>query len=205
MIDMNTKHCKYCNQDKDINQFRIRIDKRIKCKGELIYRNNICFECEAKRTKERRERIKHTPEYKEYHRVNSMEYYRRNREKVLARERNRKSNPKHKQYMRDYIKRNYKVIKEQQAVRGKKWQEYQRDNITDAYCIGLIRSQNGGKAKCNITPEMIEQKRIQIKIKRKLYEVGQKINASGDYGRTYSVFQGTDLNGSNRPKNANNH
>lgn len=189
-VDKTLVTCSRCKESKLANQFRIRIDKRIKFKKPLHYLNNVCRECERIRGTEYHRKKKSNPEYRKKVAGWSREYHKRHREKILPRVKNYREKPQNKKNRKEYNKKNHDRIAQMHKVVAKKWSEYQRDNLTDSYCIQLIRTQTGLTRK-EITPEMIQQKRLQIKLKRKMYEINKTLTHR-NYGRVNSVFSGID-------------
>lgn len=78
------------------------------------------------------------------------------------------------------------------------------EKLTDGVVRSYIKKRNRDWIG-EVTPEMIEERRQKILLKRKLYEIKQQTLASGNHGRTNSVFQGININGHFPPQHAPNH
>lgn len=204
---METKYCKFCCSDKNINDFVI--EKRAK-----DGRTNMCSCCKNLKTKTYRQ----TPEYKEkvklyleknkeklkngaskryldnkeivlnrvkdYYSKNTnklilyqKEYLLHNKEKVSNARKNYRINNKDKIAERDFNYRNdnKNVLRIKKKLYGEKNKEsislknkikfrFNCDNLTDMYIKNcLVRI---GFERKNITPELIELKRITLKTER---------------------------------------
>lgn len=185
------KTCTRCLNSKELSEFRLRADKRYK--PILKYHSNICKVCESEVSNIHYFNKKHDKEFIENWRNKSRNYYKNHLNEIKIKSKKKRETKKYKENRLRYEKENRKKITEVHRAAAKKWAAFQRDNLTDVYCRGLIMTQNGGSGKCGeITKEMIEQKRYSILIKRKLYEINQKTNTSRSYGRVNSVFQGVN-------------
>lgn len=197
------KTCSHCKTEKDDLEFRLRRETRgNRGGGKLLYLNNVCRACDATITNKSYNKRKHDPEWLKKWNEQSTKYYHSNKEKCTAKAKDYRSKSKNKRKAYDLAHKD--KIKAQHSLVAKRWLAYQRDNLTDVYCTALIRSQNGGKERCkNITPEMIEQKRFAIKLKRQINEI-RKANASGSNARIDSVLSGTNIYRNNTPQHASN-
>ena len=106
---METKICKVCGIEKELNQFRKR-DK---------WYLNVCKQCEneqcKKRSKEKREQYsvaqkKYREEHKEHYREYNNKYYENNRERILEQQKNLMA--KHKELNDEVYKKRKKYKKE---------------------------------------------------------------------------------------------
>lgn len=181
------KLCSRCKIEQPEYNFRFRYEKRGKYSKQFKYLNNTCRKCDVEIQNKNYFKNKDNSEFISKWREKSRKYYHSNKEKCAEKAKiyRSKNKDKRKAYDKDHAEK----ISSQHKIAAKRWHEYQRDNVTDVYCVNLIRSQNGGKEKCkSITKEMIEQKRIQILIKRKLYEYQQEINTRRSNDRVDSLF-----------------
>jgi hypothetical protein len=98
----------------------------------------------------------------------SKEYYRKNKEMVLKRniKYNKNNSLKVKKLQKDWREKNIKRVREKNKLRLKNG----RENLLDSYIKHLIVDKNKILGFRDITPEIIEVKRLQVKIKRKLKE-----------------------------------
>ena len=130
---METKICKICGIEKELDQFRKR-DK---------WYLNVCKQCEneqcKKRSKEKREQYsvaqkKYREEHKEHYRELSNKYYENNREKILEQQKNLTT--KHKelndevyQKRKEYKKKYREEHKEEIAAQLAGWRENNQNKI----------------------------------------------------------------------------
>lgn len=187
------KTCSHCHTEKGESEFRMRRETRgNRGGGKLVYLNNVCKKCDSEIQNKYYFHHKDNTDFIKKWKQKSRNYYHSNKETCVAKAKIYREKSKDKRKAYDAAHKD--TIKKQHSIVAKRWAEYQRDNVTDIYCISLIRSQNGGKEKCqNITPEMIEQKRLSILIKRKLYDYQKsKTDTRGSNERIDSVFSGTN-------------
>lgn len=90
-----------------------------------------------------------------------------------------------------YHKMNPKAKKDWKRKNKDKVKQYPANKrvarITDSYCRELLRC-----AKGTVSQKLIEQKRLSIKLKRKLYEIKRQIKPSGSDGRPHVLLPGID-------------
>jgi len=156
-----TKICKKCGIEKPIDQFRLRVEHRIK-NGDCYYRVGTCKECEKKAAKEYHNQIKDTEGFKEKKRQYAMNRYWRRRDELILKQREARKTKRHKENRKAYIQKNKDKIYLQEVVTKKRYHEKNRDALTDVYIINLFLS-NG---KPHPTPLQIEIKRSEILIQR---------------------------------------
>lgn len=179
------KVCTRCKENKPKTEFDPRI-----CKGSFILRAH-CKDCDKAYRKAAYDKKKDDPLFKEKNRIRTKEYveknidavkkrrncpefrkkkagwenkrYHRIKDRVSARMKIKRQTPEYKQMMREYRTRNKHKIYSQEVITKRRYHEKNRDNTTDKYVKNLLRTQ--GLA---ITPEIVEAKRLQILIKRKI-------------------------------------
>lgn len=144
---METKKCKKCNEEKPNTSEFFYLDRRVKNK----LRSN-CKKCESEASKryrkknkekilanqrERRQKIKDTPEYKEAKKISDAKYYKKNKNKLRKR---------HSEY---YKKNKDQLIKKsvqyqrkwRKTDRGSEWtKKYSRDKIKNDENYRLIKN-----------------------------------------------------------------
>ena len=157
------KVCAHCQIEKDESFFGHKCDKRRN--PPLHYLDNVCNECRAARQRERTRKERQTPEGRAKHNFWTNESHKRNREKNLAKMKERRATPEYKAYMKAYRERRKEIIYQQELITKRKYFDKNRDSVSDEYCIQKIKEQQKITRE-NITAEMIERKRIQILIKR---------------------------------------
>lgn len=186
--------CPVCKEPKLANQFRVRVDKRLKFKKPLCYLNNVCKPCEAARQLVRYNKTKDDPKYKSKHAERARGFYHKHKDKIKVYTKQHRSRPKSRAIRKIYDRQHAARIKPMHSIVAKRWHEKHRDALSDVYCMGLIRVQTGLK-RWQITTEMIEQKRISVKLKRKLYEVNKERESLtlGNHGGPHDVFSGANL------------
>lgn len=177
--------CIRCKDDKPVEEFRIRTDKK---KG-LKYYNSNCIACDNEVAKEYYLKVKDNPEFKEKNRRRQKEYadknidqikerrqtteyrakhlkwekgrYKRKRDEINAKMKIKRQTPEYKAMMKAYRQRNKEKIHQQEVITKQRYHEKNKKPITDKYVSNLLRTQG-----IKITPENIEIKRGQILISR---------------------------------------
>ena len=92
---------------------------------------------------------------REYHqKQNAKKHYDTNRQKYIAMNQNWQQNNRQRQI--EFVK---------------KWQKKEIDNLTNAYMCKLLNASNISKEFANQYPEVIEARRLQLKLKRKLKQL----------------------------------
>lgn len=85
---------------------------------------------------------------------NSKKHYEANREKYIEMNRNWQQNNR-----------------QRQIELASKWQKKERDNLTNAYMWKLLNASNISKEFANQYPEVVEARRLQLKLKRKIKQL----------------------------------
>lgn len=172
---MNLKVCSNCKVEKSESDFRVRKDKRIKNPKKRIYLNNVCLTCEAIQQRERNKKQRLTKEGRERHNRWAREFHQRHREKCIAYLRDRRKAPEFKVYMKAYRERNKERIRQQEIITKQRYQEKNRDSLSDEYIIRLLICQGiGDRGTLMKNYDVIEAKRLQLLIKRKINNVNQQ-------------------------------
>lgn len=132
----------------------------------------------------------------------TSEYIRRN-DRLANR---KKSNKKYRATEKFKIKQRSKQQAYYHSVKGNKiCKEYQKEyHKTYKYSNGYI-SKLLIRQGIEPTDETMESKRLQLKIKRKIYEIEREIKSPGNYVRPNNVLQGLSSNRNLTPKYAANH
>jgi hypothetical protein len=157
----NIKRCNRCKEDKDLSFFsqRNKIDSNGDCYMQPF---SMCKECASINVKEW---LNKNPGKKEIYRIkfNSKEY-------------RKKGNDKRREYRKEYYKKYNKINKDKVVNYQKKYHKKYSNEMPDSFIINRIRnSENINIDKLKSMPEIIELKRLQIKLKRKVYESEQRI------------------------------
>ncbi len=113
---------------------------------------------------------KATPEFKTKHAEHNLKSYHKVKDLISAKMKHKRQTPEYKAMMRDYRNRNKDKIFKQEKVTKLRYHEKNRDDITDAYVINLLR----GQGIINPTAEQIEIKRAEILLLRIKKIVHQK-------------------------------
>lgn len=165
------KKCHKCGKEKPEQEFRLR---KGKTNNQSPYLNSECILCEKawkrKYRTENKERI--ARERKEYRKKypekgksqRAKEYYSKNSNLIKKR-------------VNEYRKNNKAQISENRKAAYsrnlQKWREYNNrryrfnaDQVTEAYAAMLLRSQGHPNKDIKANPDLVEIKRIQIKIER---------------------------------------
>jgi len=107
-MEGETRTCKVCGETKPITEFRVR------GKGKYFYRLRTCDSCHKAKERERRQkyladnredhkrrarldkqiRYEEDPEFREKAKASSRAYYEKNREKILARKKQKRAEAK---------------------------------------------------------------------------------------------------------------
>lgn len=157
---MKTKKCSCCNNVIDIEMFRVRLDKR----HGLIYHNNTCKQCDAKKARIYYNENKNLNEFKEKAKNRSRKSYYKNRERNLVKQKEYRSKPKNKIARRDYVRQNSQKIKSQEIITKKRYHEKNRDGLTDTYVVKQLKQSTGLPKEAILEyPQLIECKRLQLK------------------------------------------
>jgi hypothetical protein len=161
------KTCTNCHTSKAESEFRVRIDKRIKNPSGCIYLNNQCLSCEAAASRERVKRERQTPEGRKKHNKYALQFHQKNRDKCIARMKERRQTPEYKAYMKAYRQKKREKIQEQERITKKRYSDKHRDAVTDEYVLQKLVEQGfGTKEELKNNKELIEIKRVKILTKR---------------------------------------
>lgn len=186
------KICTRCKIEKPRDEFRIRVEDK-----KYYYINPTCMVCDSEiaaiyykkhkddpafkqknvdKTRAYAEKYcseirqkRQRPEFKKKHAAWNMKSYYRVKDKVAARMKEKRKTPEYKKMMMDYRKRNKEKIYEQERITKTRYFSKHRDNLTDEYIIRLFIN-NGVCDRDHLLkhPELIEAKRLQILIQRKI-------------------------------------
>lgn len=165
------KACTRCKKTKPQSDFRTRIEKRAEPHWE--YLNPTCRLCDKELSRERVQIQRSTPEGREKHNKWALEFHARHREKCLAEMKKRRDTPEYKAHMKEYRDKRKDIIYQQEVVTKKRYARKHIDALTDEYVIRKLVDQNVADKETLIQhPEIIEAKRLQILIKRKIKQHG---------------------------------
>lgn len=160
------KVCSRCHIDKEDECFRVRKENR---RGCCTYLNNNCIECERELKREYDKNVKLRPDYPAKHAAWNLKNYHKNRDKFIKKMKERRTTPEYKAYMKAYRERNKEKIREQEIITKKRYQEKNWSELSDVYVINQLVSQGVADKELLLqTPELIQLKRVQILIKRKI-------------------------------------
>ena len=161
------KTCSRCKAKKGKSDFRVRVDKR--SSPHFAYLNSTCLKCDAEKTAERSRLQRSTPEGRAMHNKWANEFHKRHREKCIELMKSRRGSDEYKKMMKEYRLKNKDKIYQQEVITKRRYHEKNRDAVTDAYVINQLVNQGvadkDGILSC---PGLIEAKRLQILIKRKI-------------------------------------
>lgn len=189
------KICGSCKVEKNDSEFRTRKDGRPG--RECTYLNNYCIECDKIRARIYYAQKKDDPEFKEKNRIRARQYQHANPDKIKSRKSTqefkqkhaaqenaryykmkdivsakmkiKRQTPEYKEMMRAYRCKNKEKIAKQELITKRRYHEKHRDKLTDEYIIRQLISQGvATRESLKIHPEIIEAKRIQLLIKRKV-------------------------------------
>jgi len=148
------KKCSKCKEEKSLDCFGLNKNGRYGV-------GNRCKDCNLIYFKE------YYLKNKEYFNKRSREYYLKNKENL--RKKSREYNSKNKEKINKYFKEYRSKNKENCKKIVKKYKKKQREQLEDGYIVQLI-TQNTGLTTADIPSELIEAKRLEIKIKRIIKE-----------------------------------
>lgn len=169
------KVCSRCKKRKRDNQFRFRYDKRGRGSKALVYLNNTCRKCDSEIQNKNYFKNKDNPEFRKKWVDKSREYYYAHKEEIKEKMRLKRQTPEYKAMMKAYRQKRKDIIREQEIITKKRYHEKHRDNLTDTYIIRQLANQKiADKHDLVNHPEIIEAKRLQILIKRKINQNGNK-------------------------------
>lgn len=184
--------CYSCKENKPKTDFRIRGDR--KCKKDFY--NPTCKACERKRQKEyynthkdnhefKKKNIastkayaeksfeqirirKDNPEYKKKKAAWELNRYYRNKDRISARLKIKRQTTAYKENRKRYIQENKEKIHQQEIITKRRYQRKNVDGLTDKYIIRNLVDSGIDKEIIIKAPELIEAKRFQLLIKRKI-------------------------------------
>ena len=183
---MQTKKCSKCGEVKAVSEFYKNkyIKDRFcnhckKCmkqyyqsnKEKVLEQSKKYYQANNEKIKERQKQYRqaNNEKMKQY----NKQYYQANNEKMKERQKQYRqaNNEKMKQYNKQYRQANKEKIKEQR----KQYRQDDRNKLADSYIKDLIRNQTNGMLKAKDIPqELIELKRNNIILKRKIKDNGKK-------------------------------
>lgn len=167
------KVCSRCKIEKEDDQFRWRYEKRGKGSRALKYLNNTCRQCDSEIQNKNYFKNKDNPDFRKKWVEKSNEYYHAHKEQIKVKMMAKRQTPEYKKMMRDYRKRRKGIIHSQEVVTKRRYHEKHRDNVTDEYIIRQLITQGlATRESLKGHPEIIEAKRLQILIKRKIKQHG---------------------------------
>jgi hypothetical protein len=170
----STKKCTKCGKVKPLSEFYLCSDK----KTGKVYSVNVCKSCRRDQVYLNREK---NPKIKERMRERSLAYYRIRRadEKFMERRREiskkcyynniEKSREHSRKYYASLSNEDKKVRSLKERARYKKY----CDDLKDFYVRQLVQRQLVDVPRSEIPAEIIEAKRLLIKVKRKLKQNGK--------------------------------
>lgn len=190
--NLKSKVCNRCKKKKEAAEFRIRSSKE-----GYVYLNSECRQCDKERAEIYYAKVKDKPEFKERNRLRQKEYAEKNcdqikqrrkkpeylkkhaeleskryykvRDRIKAKMKIKRQTPEYKKMMKEYRKKNKERIYQKEVVTKLRYHEKHRDGLTDDYITRLLKTQ--GLA---VTPEIIEAKRLQLLIQRKIKQNDDK-------------------------------
>lgn len=138
-LHIKTVECGKCREHKTANNFRIRVDKRIKTKrgNDLVYLSNVCLPCEAKAQRERYQRNKNTQAYREKANKLAREFHQRNRERILPKMKEYRNRLEYKDNRKKYNQEHRGIIAAQSRLRNKVYLKSIITQIKPAYARRL--------------------------------------------------------------------
>lgn len=167
------KICSRCKKEKKDDQFRWRYDKRGKGSKELKYLNNTCRKCDTEISNRHYYKNKEDKNFISNWTKKSIDYYAVHSDEVKAKMKLKRQTPEYKKMMRLYRERRKEIIYRQEVITKRRYHEKHRDNVTDEYVIRQLITQGVATREGLLShPEIIQAKRIQILIKRKIYQHG---------------------------------
>lgn len=157
------KVCSRCHIEKDNSDFRLRKDKR----DDRIYLNNTCKKCDAELQRIYYNSVKDNQDFKNKNRKRVKDWANSLGDQYTEKTKKRRQSEIYKKSMRQYRKKNKAKIYEQEKITKNRYHTKHRDNLTDEYVTRQLISQGvATRESLKLHPEIIEAKRIQLKIKR---------------------------------------
>lgn len=164
---LDMKVCSRCKIDKINSDFRVRKDKRQS--PVLVYLNNTCKSCDTSIQKKRYEIKKNDPKFMAQNSQRAKAYCIRT---GAAKKRwlKNKHDPQYAIQLNAWREENKDRVKSMQKDRSKKHNERIINEISDSYCRSKLKCQNRifRERPELITGQIIETKRILIKLKREI-------------------------------------
>lgn len=159
------KVCSRCQIEQDDPNFRKRKDKR----DGRVYLNNTCKKCDAELQRTYYNSVKENHDFKKKNRKRANDWRESLGDKYAEITKKRRQSKTYKKSMSNYRKKNKAKIYEQEKVTKNRYHAKHRDNVTDEYVSRqLINQDVATRESLKLHPELIEAKRIQILIKRKV-------------------------------------
>jgi uncharacterized protein YciI len=164
-----TKVCSRCKTEKHNSLFNKKYEKRPKTKVPFYYLNNTCKACDCEIQKIHYEKKKNDLAFKESNRTRAKQYAIVNKDVIKQQNKSRRQTPEHKEMMRKYREKNREKIMGQEVITKNRYHTKHRDGLTDLYISRLLIS-NGDATKESLEqyPEIIQAKRLQILLTRKI-------------------------------------
>lgn len=160
--------CKKCTTDRPLDRFRMRT------KRGYSWRQGTCMNCEAEAQLKRHNNKKDIPEYKEVNRDRTKRYRLDNIDVVREKDLIRKQTDHYKEYRKKYIAKNKEKIFKQEQISKRRYNEKNRDALSDIYVARKIIGKSTGIASGEIPIALIKIKRLQLLGKRILKEQSLK-------------------------------
>lgn len=164
--------CSVCRKEKNEKDFGIHVDRRGPVHVKRIKR--CCKKCECEKAKVLYRLKKDTEAFKEYNRKKAADYYATNYERCKNRNKKYGSSEYYKQKRRIKLreKSSDQNFKNHRNRKGKEYNKKNIDNLTDHYLIVQLKKDGHEREWIDSHPELIEAKRIILKIKRKIRNYG---------------------------------
>lgn len=157
------KKCSKCGKEKSVEDFRLRLDKRI----GLRYYNNTCRICDANKARAYYQCKKNDPDFIRKNRSRAARHSKKHAKELWEK---RKNDPKYLASLKRWRAENKELVRFNQLKRSIKYHRKNCDGLTDKYIKTRISSQLNIQ-KDEVTTYYIDLKRTQIKairLKKKL-------------------------------------
>lgn len=162
MKKLPLKTCTKCKIEKPINRFRFRT------KRGYTWQMGKCIDCEHDENKKRY--YDNHEKSKERGKENQKKLRERHPDMCKKQYQKRKDDPKYKEYRKKYWRENEEQRNKHRVI-ATKHHEKRRDNLTDKYIIQQLKQKTGLSSEDVLkAPDLIELKRLSIKLKRQINE-----------------------------------
>lgn len=170
-VVITEKICTKCNRILSVDKFGRHNDKR--CNGSIKIRiSTYCLECNNNHGKKRYRVLKENPEFQEQNKSRAKNYYHTNKDVCAKKSKAYRGTEDAKEKRKINWHKTKNIYKDRINKSLKRYYKDNIDNLKDHYIIVQLEKEGVNRELTKQHPELIEAKRLQLLIKRKIKQHG---------------------------------